>query len=264
MGRTDWEEVGNYIKSLPNIPILSKQEEIDLGRLARNGDTKARNKLGLSNLRLVISVAKNIDSGDILDNIQVGNMELFENILDKWDPELGFKFSTYAARGIKTAIMNALSNQSYASRYFTEKTNKLRYIENEFKQEYGKKPTIEDIRNRTGWGEDQTKSIMDASRTVWHSLENIILENSSLEPGEEETKTIEKRSTYEILRKSMSVLDDREKDIINRHYFEDESFKDISKSYNSTKQNMSLIAIKALPKMRRYLERQDISTEDIF
>lgn len=102
-----------YFKDISKYPLLTKEEEVDLARKARGGDEDARRRLILSNLKLVITIAKSYISYGVpfLDLIEEGNIGLIKAV-SRFDPELGFRFSTYSSWWIKQAIVRAISNYS--------------------------------------------------------------------------------------------------------------------------------------------------------
>ena len=109
------ENLGDYIKKISKYPVLSTSEEKELANLIKKGDSEAKKKLVQSNLRLVFNVAKksiHTTTLSFCDLIQEGNLGLMAAV-DKFNPKLGYKFSTYAVWWIKQAMFKAISEQSY-------------------------------------------------------------------------------------------------------------------------------------------------------
>jgi RNA polymerase primary sigma factor len=102
-----------YFKDIGKYPLLTQEEEIDLARRAKNGDEEARKRLILSNLKLVITIAKSYSSYGVpfLDLIEEGNIGLIKAV-SRFDPERGYRFSTYSSWWIKQSIVRAISNFS--------------------------------------------------------------------------------------------------------------------------------------------------------
>lgn len=102
-----------YFKDISRYPVLTRAEEVDLARRARAGDEEARRLLIMSNLKLVITIAKSYISYGVpfLDLIEEGNLGLIKAV-GRFDPELGYKFSTYSSWWIRQAIVRAISNHS--------------------------------------------------------------------------------------------------------------------------------------------------------
>lgn len=102
-----------YLKEINRYPLLSADEEVDLARKARNGDVEARKKLIVANLRLVITIARTFSTYGVpfLDLVEEGNLGLIKAV-GRFDPERGFRFSTYASWWIRQSIVRAISNSS--------------------------------------------------------------------------------------------------------------------------------------------------------
>jgi len=102
-----------YLSEIHRYPLLSAEEEIDFARKAREGDAEARRKLIVGNLRLVITIARSFSSYGVpfLDLVEEGNLGLIKAV-GKYDPERGFRFSTYASWWIRQAIVRAISDYS--------------------------------------------------------------------------------------------------------------------------------------------------------
>ncbi|HEY5132820.1 MAG TPA: RNA polymerase sigma factor RpoD/SigA [Candidatus Krumholzibacteriaceae bacterium] len=102
-----------YFKEINRYPLLSAGEEVELARLARAGDLEARKKLIVANLKLVITIARSFSTYGVpfLDLVEEGNLGLIKAV-SKFDPEKGFRFSTYASWWIRQAIVRAISDSS--------------------------------------------------------------------------------------------------------------------------------------------------------
>src|ERR671938_1250768 len=139
--------LARYLSQIGRGRLLTHEEEIDLGRRARGGDETARSKLIEKNLRLVIPVAKKyrgmgLPFGDL---IQEGNTGLMR-AADKFDPEKGFRFSTYATWWIRQAVQRAVADQGRTIRvpvHMGDKMRKMARIYNGLWTELGREPTDE-------------------------------------------------------------------------------------------------------------------------
>ena len=133
-----------YLKEAGEIPLLTKNEEIELAVRIELGDKRSKDRMIQSNLRLVISIAKNYytQDMDLLDLIQEGNTGLIRAV-EKFDYRKGFKFSTYATWWIRQAITRAIANQDRNIRipvHMIERINKMVRTERKLLQETGKEP----------------------------------------------------------------------------------------------------------------------------
>jgi RNA polymerase primary sigma factor len=146
--------------------LLTHEEEIDLGRRAMEGDETARSQLIEKNLRLVIPVAKKyrgrgLPFGNL---IQEGNIGLMR-AADKFDPEKGFRFSTYATWWIRQAVQRAVANKGRTIRvpvHMGEKMRKMARAYNELSTELEREPTDEEVAKRLGWDVDRVKDVKSA------------------------------------------------------------------------------------------------------
>ena len=141
-----------YLKEAGKIPLLTKNEEIQLAKRIEAGDKRAKDRMIQSNLRLVISIAKNYytQDMDLLDLIQEGNTGLIRAV-EKFDYRKGYKFSTYATWWIRQAITRAIANQDRNIRipvHMIEKINKMVRTERKLLQETGKEPNDEELAYR--------------------------------------------------------------------------------------------------------------------
>jgi RNA polymerase primary sigma factor len=158
--------LGRYFEQIGRGRLLTPEEEIDLGRRTREGDERARSKLIERNLRLVISMAKKyrgrgLPFGDL---IQEGNIGLMR-AADKFDPEKGFRFATYATWWIRQAVQRAVADKGRTIRvpvHMGEKIKKMARAYNELSTELEREPTDEEVAERLGWGVDRVKDVKSA------------------------------------------------------------------------------------------------------
>jgi RNA polymerase primary sigma factor len=158
--------LARYLRQIGRGRLLTHEEEIDFGRRAREGDETARSKLIEKNLRLVIPVAKKyrgrgLPFGDL---IQEGNIGLMR-AADKFDPEKGFRFSTYATWWIRQAVQRAVADKGRTIRvpvHMGEKIRKMASAYNELSAQLEREPTDEEVAERLGWDVDRVKDVKSA------------------------------------------------------------------------------------------------------
>ncbi len=143
------DSVRMYLSEIGRVPLIDGKKEVELARRIRKGDAGAKQQLAEANLRLVVSIAKKyIGRGlSFLDLIQEGNIGLFRAV-EKFDPERGFKFSTYATWWIRQAITRAIADQARTIRipvHMVETINKLTHTQRRLVQELGREPTVEEL-----------------------------------------------------------------------------------------------------------------------
>lgn len=144
----------SYFREIGTTALLTRSEEISLGRRVRNGDTEARERMINANLRLVVKIAKPYAgmAVHLSDLIAEGNIGLMKAV-ERFDPDAAFRFSTYASWWIKQAVQRALSNQSRTIRiptHTSQKLGTLRRITSHLASELGRDPSIDELSSVTG------------------------------------------------------------------------------------------------------------------
>jgi RNA polymerase primary sigma factor len=234
VSRTNDRETPNplarYFGQISRGRLLTHAEEIDLGRRAREGDETARAMLIEKNLRLVIPVAKKyrgmgLPFGDL---IQEGNIGLMR-AADKFDPEKGFRFSTYATWWIRQAVQRAVADKGRTIRvpvHMGEKIRKMARVYNELSTELEREPTDEEVAERLGWEVDRVKEVKSAIPDATSLNQPLSSEEGSSELGdlvEDERasgmagEVVEELETSR-LRESVERLPERQRHVLLRRY----------------------------------------------
>lgn len=264
---SDNEVLSTYLKAIDKIPLLTYEEEYDLALKAKKGDKKARERLINSNLRFVVSVAKKFRGQGIPleDLINEGNIGLMTAV-DKFEPEKGYHFISYAVWWVRQAILKALAEQSRPVRLPLNRSNELIQIvraKNELlKSGENSDPSAEDIAEKTGLERNLVKSLMDITREMI-SFDSPIKgdedgDSSYFDFVEDKSQTPEEDVVNHMMEKDvrslLGVLGDKERDIIEKRYGfngrEPMSLKAIGDEYNLTKERIRQIEKSALEKLR--------------
>ena len=160
------ELLPDYFRQINRGRLLTHREEIDLSRRARSGEGRARKKLIERNLRLVVSIAKKCRGYGLPfeDLIQEGNIGLMKAV-EKFDPDRGYRFSTYATWWIRQAVQRAVADKGRTIRvpvHMTEKIRKVSRTYNELSGELYREPTNEEVAERLWWTVEEVRDVKDA------------------------------------------------------------------------------------------------------
>ena len=256
-----------YLCEIGKISLLSAKEEIDLARRIKKGDQSAKSKLAESNLRLVVSIAKKyIGRGlSFLDLIQEGNIGLFRAV-EKFDPDRGFKFSTYATWWIRQAITRAIADQARTIRipvHMVETINKLTHAQRRLVQELGREPVVEELAAEMGMDVKKVKHILKISQDIVSleapvgteedsKLGDFIEDDDAVLPQEATNRVLIKENIHEMLQ----YLSPRERKIIEMRFgLKDgvgHTLEEVGQEFNVTRERIRQIEAKVLQKLKEH------------
>lgn len=255
-----------YLKEIGKVPLLSADDEVELSRRALNGDEYAKSKLAESNLRLVVSIAKRYSGRTnmaLLDLIQEGNIGLIKAV-EKFDPNKGFRFSTYATWWIRQSITRAMADQARVIRipvHMVETIHKLTRVKRQLLQDLGRDPTSAEIAEAMEIPEEKVSEIQKIAQDPI-SLENPVGEEEDSKIAdfiEDDTiKSPAEVAAQNLLREQLIAVIDtltpREQKVIRLRYGLDDShsrtLEEVGREFNVTRERIRQIEAKALRKLR--------------
>lgn len=255
-----------YLNEIGQIPLLSEEEERELGRRSSEGDGSARKRLEEANLRLVVSLAKHYTGRGVqlMDLIQEGNMGLMR-AAEKYDYTMENRFSTYASWWIKESMQRAIDQQSREIRvpvHVAENMKKVQKVSKELLQELGREPLPKEIAAMIpGKTEDDIKNILSYLQSPVsletpvgeegeNSLGDMVEDRTEATPEEAMNTLVQKEEVSELL----ESLSDRERQVIKLRYgLEDgktHTLEEIGSILSVTRERVRQIEARAMEKLR--------------
>ena len=259
------DPVRMYLKEIGTVPLLTAEEEMELARRKQAGDEKAKKKLIEANLRLVVSIAKRYTGRGMsfLDLVQEGNLGLIKGV-EKFDPEKGFKLSTYATWWIRQSVTRALADQARTIRvpvHMVETINKMSKMQRKLTLELGYEPSVAELAKALDMTEEKVMESMQIAREPASletpigeeddsNLGDFVADNNVLTP-EDNVESVMLREHIEAL---LGDLKERERQVIVLRFgLEDghpRTLEEVGREFKVTRERIRQIEAKALRKLR--------------
>lgn len=267
-----YDSVRMYLKEIGKVPLLSRDEEVELAKRIENGDESAKDELAAANLRLVVSIAKRYAKHNgkmgILDLIQEGNIGLMKAV-DKFDYSKGFKFSTYATWWIRQAITRALADQDRMIRipvHVVESINKMNRIQRILQQDLDRDAKPEELAAEMNEPLQKVQEIITVAKNQeTDSLDKSVGEEGDSQLGDllEDNKAInpEEYTASEMLKDQLSsmmgeFLTDREAKVLKLRFGlendEPHTLEEVGRSLGVTRERVRQIEDKAVKKLKHH------------
>lgn len=268
------DSVRLYLREIGKIPLLKADEELALAQRVVAGEKEAKDQMAEANMRLVVSIAKRyVGRGlDLLDLIQEGNTGLLRAV-EKFDPDKGFKFSTYATWWIRQAITRAIADQARTIRipvHMVETINKLLRTQRRLTQDLNREPTNEEIAKEMEIDVEKVEHIMKIKQDI-SSLDASVRddeEDSVLGDfiEDEDTVSPEESATGQLLKEHvkdmLDALTEREQKILKLRFgLEDgksHTLEEVGQEFNVTRERIRQIEAKALAKLRKHKDAKKL------
>jgi len=278
-----YEEVADvtqiYLNDIGNNALLTPEQELALARRVVEGDFVARQKMIEHNLRLVVNIAKHyINRGlALLDLIEEGNIGLM-HALEKFDPERGFRFSTYATWWIRQSIERAIMNQSRTIRlpvHVIKELNVYLRASRHLEAQAGREPTIEEIAHLVGKTPEDVRRVMSlnermASLDAPLDIDPMLSIGESIPDEQYEEPEIQLHNSQleHYVQEWLNQLNDKQRMVIERRYglngHEICTLEELAATLGLTRERVRQIQIEGLEQLRRILRRKGIAKDFLF
>ena len=270
------DSVRLHLREIGKIPLLSAEEELALAKRVVEGDKRAKDKMAEANMRLVVSIAKRYSGRglDFLDLIQEGHTGLLRAV-EKFDPEKGFKFSTYATWWIRQAITRAIADQARTIRipvHMVETINKLLRTQRRMTQELNREPTIEELAKELEMEPEKVEYVIKIKQDI-SSLDAGVGRDGEDEDSvlgdfieDEDSATPEESAASQLLKEQvqsvLSTLSEREQKIIKMRFGlengKSHTLEEVGQEFAVTRERIRQIEAKALAKLRKHKDAKKL------
>jgi RNA polymerase nonessential primary-like sigma factor len=268
-----------YLKEIGFSPLLSAEEEVFFARKAQKGDDKARKRMIESNLRLVVKIARRyMNRGlSLLDLIEEGNLGLIRAV-EKFDPERGFRFSTYATWWIRQTIERGIMNQTRTIRlpvHVLKEINIYQRAARYLAQKLDHEPSPEEVANLLDKPVEDVKSMLGLNERVAsvdapldddpdRSLLDAIADERTPDPE----KVLQRDDLQSLIQQWLNELNDKQREVVERRFGlnhrEISTLEEVGADIGVTRERVRQIQVEALKRLRVILEKAGYSVDSLF
>jgi len=268
-----------YLNEIGFSPLLSAEEEVYFSRLSLKGDEAARKRMIESNLRLVVKIARRYVSRGLalLDLIEEGNLGLIRAV-EKFDPERGFRFSTYATWWIRQTIERAIMNQTRTIRlpiHVVKELNVYLRAARELTQKLDHEPSPEEIANLLDKPVADVEKMLGLNERVT-SIDNPVGPSSEKTLSEtipdqrvsDPSMLLQNNDLHQNLDSWLDELTEKQREVVARRFglrgHETSTLEEVGREIGLTRERVRQIQVEALKRLRGILEQQGLSSESLF
>ncbi len=268
-----------YLSEIGASKLLTQEEEVHFARLAQKGDEAARKRMIESNLRLVVKIARRYMNRGLalLDLIEEGNLGLIRAV-EKFDPERGFRFSTYATWWIRQTIERAIMNQTRTIRlpiHVVKEINSCLRGARQLAQRLDHEPRSEEIAELLNKPIAEVERIMGLNERVTSvdtpfgkEADKPLLDSLQDETAADPMDNLQGSAVQEHMDEWLSRLNEKQREVVERrfglHGYENSTLEQVAKELGVTRERVRQIQMEALRRLRVILEREGFSFENIF
>jgi len=268
-----------YLNEIGFSPLLSAEEEVHYARLARKGDEMGRRRMIESNLRLVVKISRRyVNRGlSLLDLIEEGNLGLIRAV-EKFDPERGFRFSTYATWWIRQTIERAIMNQTRTIRlpiHVVKELNVYLRAARELAQKLDHEPTAEDIAELLDKPVADVKRMLKLNERVTSvdtplgpNSDKSILDTIADERIEDPGTELQNNDIQSNLERWVEELPEKQREVLSRRFglrgYEASTLEDVGREIGLTRERVRQIQVEALKRLREVFEKHGLDATTLF
>ncbi len=275
---SEFDATRMYLNEIGLSTLLTAEQEVDLTRRAHKGDKAARARMIVCNLRLVVKISRRyLNRGlALLDLIEEGNIGLIRAV-EKFNPELGFRFSTYATWWIRQTIERALMNQTRTIRlpvHVVKEVNVCLRTARQLMQQLDHEPTAQDIADATGKSVAEVRHLQVLSEhstsvdaPVGKDIQRPLLDTIADIAGEDPTEALLKEDVKDLVDEWLGQLTEKQQVVIERrfglHGYQVSTLEQVARELDVTRERVRQIQLDALRRLRKVLRELGFDHDEL-